>query len=244
MLSRSATAPTAGAAAAAGPHARVGAGPAAVAALRADPACEEGGSDSGESDDDDDDDDDSDDDDDDVSSDDDGAQRDEAAHAAGGGSFRNGADAIPGGHGGGEGDDGGADLEALLLLGAAPPPSRAARARPAVAATGNPPASAAAPASSGGGAWRGLTKYGCEIGARNRATTAERDAIHAFVRHARDAAGVVHWSRAFDEEDTWRPRLGKHMTVRGGKQLFKMWDRLHKIRPATGLPKCNCGEPP
>jgi hypothetical protein len=225
----------------------MGANSAAVAAPRAVPACEEGGSDSGESEDDDDDDDTSDDDD--VSSDDEGAEhaggaeRDPVARHPPGGAFCEGAaSALLG-----EGDDGGADLEALLLLGAAPPPSRAARARPAgqaASAANAAPASAAAPASSGGGAWRGLTKYGCEIGARNRATTAERDAIHAFVRHARDAAGVVHWSRAFDEEDTWRPRLGKHMTVRGGKQLFKMWDRLHKIRPATGLPKCNCGEPP
>ena len=122
------------------------------------------------------------------------------------------------------------------------------------AALGGAPSQQPAGGGGGGGssqpapAWRppyrGLTKHGCEIGARNRATATETDAIHAFVRANRDELGIVHWSRAFDDEATWRPLLGKHMTVRGGKQLFKMWDRLHKIRPHTGLPKCACGEPP
>ena len=96
----------------------------------------------------------------------------------------------------------------------------------------------------GASVWHGVTKHGCEIGARNRATPTELAAIHEFVAANRDEHGIVRWSRVFDDEARWRPVLGNHMTVRGGKQLFKIWDRLHKIRKSTGLPKCTCGEPP
>ena len=96
----------------------------------------------------------------------------------------------------------------------------------------------------GASVWHGVTKHGCEIGARNRATPTELAALHEFVAANRDEHGIVRWSRVFDDEARWRPVLGNHMTVRGGKQLFKIWDRLHKIRKSTGLPKCTCGEPP